>query len=175
VKKLGALFRETLEDNIKKELKGSDSVFIIKYAKLSSPDMTALRQALRATNAALFVAKNSIARRALKDSKLEDLIKFVEGPCGLVFAKGEPVDATRALYNFYREHEQLKLECGLLENKILNTKDIEAIAKLPGKEVLRAQVVMALNSPIVGLVYVLKQTLRKFVYCLDQIKSKKIA
>ena len=175
MKKLGALFRETLEDNIKKELKGSDSVFIIKYAKLSSPDMTALRQALRATNAALFVAKNSIARRALKDSKLEDLIKFVEGPCGLVFAKGEPVDATRALYNFYREHEQLKLECGLLENKILNTKDIEAIAKLPGKEVLRAQVVMALNSPIVGLVYVLKQTLRKFVYCLDQIKSKKIA
>ena len=173
MKKLGALFRETLEDNIKKELKGSDSVFIIKYSKLSSPDMTVLRQTLRGANASLFVAKNSVARRALKDSKLEDLIKFVEGPCGLVFAKGEPADATRALYNFYREHEQLKLECGFLEDKILNTKDIETLAKLPGKEVLRAQVVMILNSPIVGLVYVLKQTLRKFVYCLDQIKSKK--
>ncbi len=173
MKKLGSLFRETLEDNIKKQLKESDSVFIIKYSKLSSPDLTTLRQSLRGANATLFVAKNSIARRALKDSKLEDLVKFVEGPCGLVFAKGEPVDATRALYKFYREHEQLKLECVLLQDKILDTKDIETLARLPNKEVLRAQVVTNLKSPITGLVYVLKQTLRKFVYCLDQIKQKK--
>lgn len=173
MKKLGLLFRETLEDNIKKRLKESDSIFIIKYSQLSSPDLTTLRQALRNTNATLFVAKNSIARRALKDAKLEDMIKCVEGPCGFVFAKGEPVDATRALYNFYREHEQLKLACGLLQDKFLNTEDIETLARLPSKEVLRAQVVMTLKSPISGLVYVLKQTLTKFVYCLDQIKSKK--
>jgi len=97
----------------------------------------------------------------------------VDGPCGLVFAKGEPVGAARVLYNFYREHEQLKLECGLFDDKLLNTKDIETLARLPNKEVLRAQVVMTLKSPISGLVHVLKQTLRKFVYCLDQIKQKK--
>ncbi len=173
MEKLGSLFRGTLENSIKKQLKESDSIFIIKYSKLSSPDMTALRQALRGTNATLFVAKNSIARRALKDSKLEKLVKFVDGPCGLVFAKGEPVDASRALYNFYREHEQLKLECGLLEDNILDTKGIETLAKLPGKEVLRTQLVMTLNAPISGFVRVLKQTLTKFVYCLDQIKNKK--
>jgi len=173
MKKLGSLFRETLENNIKKQLKESDSIFIIKYSKLSSPDLTSLRMALKGTNTNLFVAKNSIARRALKDSKLEDLVKFVDGPCGLVFAKGEAVDAARALYNFYREHEQLKLECGFLEDKILTTNDIVTLAKLPGKETLRALVVMTLKSPISGLVSTLKQTLRKFVYCLDQIKTKK--
>ncbi|PIP20278.1 MAG: 50S ribosomal protein L10 [Candidatus Omnitrophica bacterium CG23_combo_of_CG06-09_8_20_14_all_40_11] len=173
MKKLGSLFRETLENNIKKQLKESDSIFIIRYSKLSSPDLTTLRQSLRGTNATLFVAKNSITRRALADAKLEDLIKFVEGPCGLVFAKGEAVDATRALYNFYRKHEQLKLECGLLKDRFLDKKDIETLACLPGKEVLRAQFVMTLNSPISGFVRVLKQTLTKFVYCLDQIKNKK--
>ncbi len=173
MKKLGALFRETLEDNIKKQLKGSDSVFIIKYSKLSSPDLTTLRQSLRSANATLFVAKNSITRRALMDLKQEDLVKFVDGPCGLVFAKGEPVDVSRALYNFYREHEQLKLECGLLKDRFLDKKDIETMARLPNKEVLRAQAVMALKSPISGFVWVLKQALGKFVYCLDQIKQKK--
>lgn len=174
MKKLGTLFRETLEDNIKKQLKESDSIFIIKYSKLSSPDLTTLRQSLRGTNATLFVAKNSITRRALADAKLEDLVKFVDGPCGLVFAKGEPVDVTRALYNFYRGHEQLKLECGLLKDRLLDKKDIETMARLPNKEVLRAQVVMTLKSPISGLVHVLKQILTKFVYCLDQIKNKKV-
>jgi large subunit ribosomal protein L10 len=173
MKKLGLLFRETLENNIKKQLKESDSIFIIKYSKLSSPDLTALRQSLKGINATLFVAKNSITRRALADAKLDDLVKFVDGPCGLVFAKGELVDTSRALYNFYREHEQLKLECGLMKDKLLDKKDIETLARLPSKEVLRAYVVMTLNSPISGLVCVLKQTLRKFVYCLDQIKNKK--
>lgn len=173
MKKLGVLFRETLEEDIKKQLKESEGIFIVKYSKLSSPDMTSLRQALRGINATLFVAKNSIARRALKDSKLQDLVGFMDGHCGLIFAKGEPVDTGRALYNFYREHEQLKLECGFLEDKILNTKDIETLAKLPGKEALRGQVVMTLKSPIFGLVYALKQTLTKLVYCLDQVKSKK--
>ncbi len=173
MKKLGLLFRETLENNIKKHLKESDSVFVIKYSKLSSPDITALRQSLKAINATLFVSKNSITRRALKEAKLDDLIKSVDGQCGLVFAKGELVDTSRALYNFYREHEQLQLECGLMKDKLLDKKDIETLARLPNKEVLRAQVVRALNSPISGLVGVLKQTLRKFVYCLDQIKQKK--
>lgn len=173
MKKLGTIFRETLEDSIKNELKSSDTLFIVKYSKLSSPDITALRQSLKGSNASLFVVKNSITRRALKDAKLDDMIKFVDGPCGLVFAKGEPVDASKALYNFYKEHENLKVECGFLKDRILDKKDIEIIAKLPAKEVLRAQVVMTLNSPIVGFVRTLKQTLTKFVYCLDQIKTKK--
>ena len=173
MKKLGSLFRETLEDNIKKELKASDSVFIIKYSKLSSPDLTSLRQSLRGSNANLFVAKNSITRRALKEMKLEELIKFIDGPCGLVFVKGEPVDTSRALYTFYRDHENLKLEGGFLKDRLVEKKDIEAMAKLPSKEVLRGQVVMALNSPITGLVYVLKQSLTEFIYCIDQIKNKK--
>lgn len=171
--KLGLLFRETLEGRLKKQLKESKSFFIIKYSKLSSPDMTILRHALKVSSAKLVVAKNSIARRALKDSGLEDLVKFVEGPCGLVFVKDEPVGTSRALYNFSREHEQLKLECGFLEDRVLNQKDIETLAHLPAKEVLRAKAVMVLKSPISGLVFVLKQTLTKFVYCLEQIKAKK--
>jgi large subunit ribosomal protein L10 len=173
MKKIGSIFRETLEEGIKKQLKESDSIFVIGYSKLASPDLTALRLSLKGANADLFVAKNTVARRALKSANLENLAKFIEGPCGLVFSKGEPVDVSKALYSFYKEHENLKLECGLLQDAIIDAKGIETLAKLPSKDVLRAQAVMALKSPITGLVYTLKQVLTNFVYCLDQVKSKK--
>ena len=173
MKKLGLIFKETSEKQIKSGIKDSSTVFVIKYAGLSSPDMTALRLSLKRNNADIQVVKNSVARRAFKDSGLDFLISLVEGTCGVVFAKDEPVAASKALYDFAKTHESLKLEGGALKDKFLEKKDIEALAKLPSREVLRAQVVMTLKSPITGVVMVLHQTLRKFVYCLDQIKNKK--
>jgi large subunit ribosomal protein L10 len=172
-KKLGLLIKEISESRIKNTLKQSNALFIVKYSGLSSPSMSMLRQNLKSANATLFVVKNSVARRALKDSGLDALITSVEGPCGLVFAKEEPVGVSKVLFNFSKTNEQLKLDGGFLQDKILEKKDIETLAKLPSKQALRAQVVMVLNSPIQGLVIALNQVLTKFVYCLDQIKQKK--
>jgi large subunit ribosomal protein L10 len=173
MKKLGLLFKEVSEKKIKANLKESNSVFVINYSKLSGPDLNSLRLSLRNSNASLFVIKNTVARRALKDSGLESLTKTIEGPCGLIFSKEEPVDVSRVLCDFAKSHEQLKLQGGTLKDKIINKSDIEALAKLPSKDILRAKVIIVLNSPITGLVFVLNQTLKKFVYCLDQIKQKK--
>jgi len=173
MKKLGLIFKETSEKQVKTSLKEANSVFVIRYSGLSSPDMTELRKSLKKTNADMLVVKNSVARRAFKDSGLEPLIALVEGPCGIVFANEEPVAVSRTLYNFAKAHENLKLEGGAFEDKILAKNDIESLAKLPAKEMLRAQVVMMLQSPISGFVIVLNQALRKLVYCLDQIKNKK--
>ena len=172
MKKLGLVFKEASENRIKGILKKSDGVFIVKYSGVSSPDLCSLRQTLRGSKSSLFVVKNSVARRALGDSGLEVLVKDIEGPCGLIFVKDEPVAVSQVLCNFVKDHEQLKLEGGSLNNKIIERKDIEAMSKLPSKEVLRAQVVMTLNSPISGLVITLNQVLAKFVYCIDQIKNK---
>jgi len=173
MKKLGLIFKEASENRIKNTLKGSEAVFIVKYSGVKSPDLCSLRQTLKGGHASLFVVKNSVARRAFKDSTLEPLIKNIDGPCGLIFIKDEPVATSQALCNFSREHEQLKLEGGFLKDKIIQKSDIEYMSKLPAKEVLRAQVVGALNSPISGLVITLNQVLAKFVICLDQIRQKK--
>jgi large subunit ribosomal protein L10 len=173
MKKISLIFKETSENRIKNTLKDSDGVFVIKYSGVSSPDLCSLRQTLRASRASLFVVKNSVARRALKNSGLETLVKNIDGPCGLIFVKDEPVAVSQVLCNFTKEHEKLKLEGGSLNDKIIEGKDIELMSKLPSKDVLRAQVVGALNAPISGLVMTLNQVLVKFVICLDQIKQKK--
>jgi len=173
MKKIGIIFKETSEKIIRNNLKESGSLFIVKYLGLSSPDVSSLRQALKDSRARLFVVKNTVARRALKDSGLDSIIKSIEGPCGFIFINDEPVDASKVLFNFAKDHEHLKLEGGVFKDRLLDKKDIEFLAKLPSKEGLRAQVVGALNAPLAKLVFVLNGNLRKLVVCLDQIKNKK--
>ncbi|MDD5154862.1 MAG: 50S ribosomal protein L10 [Candidatus Omnitrophica bacterium] len=173
MKKIGLIVKEASENRIKNNLKNASAFFIVKYSGLSSPDISALRQQLKVSGANLFVAKNSVARRALKDSGFDTVVKTIEGPCGLIFVSEEPIAASKALCTFSKEHEQLKLEAGFLEDKVLGQKDIEALATIPPMEVLRHQLVVLLNSPISGLAVTLNRVLAKFVYCLDQIRQKK--
>jgi large subunit ribosomal protein L10 len=173
MKKIGIIFKETSENRIKNSLKSSNGVFILRYSGLSSPDITWLRQALKGLGSSFFVVKNTVARRAFKTAGLESLVKSIEGPCGLVFVNEEPVGASKVLCNFSKGHEQLRLEGGILKDKILEKKDIEFMSRLPSLEVLRAQAVGALKSPINGIVFVLKGNLRKLVYCLEEIKKKR--
>jgi large subunit ribosomal protein L10 len=173
MKKVGLIVKEVSQARIKNSFKDSNAVFVIKYSGLSSPDMSGLRQTLKTSKANLFVVKNSVARRALSESGLESLVKSIDGPCGIVFAKDEPVSASKALCDFVKDHEKLVLEGGYLQDRVLVKKDIEALAKLPSKDVLRHQVVCALNAPIAALAMTLNQVLVKLVICLDQIKQKK--
>ncbi|MDD5246699.1 MAG: 50S ribosomal protein L10 [Candidatus Omnitrophica bacterium] len=173
MKKVGILFKEASESHIKEQLKGKECFFVIKYSGLSSPDLTALRMSLKDSRADFFVVKNSVARRALKNSGLESVVKSIEGPCGIVVAGDEPVEASKVLFNFKKEHEKMVYEAGFLQDRILEAKDIEALAKLPSRHMLHAQLAMTLKSPINNFVYVLKNTLKKFVICVEQIKEKK--
>ncbi|MCX5707613.1 MAG: 50S ribosomal protein L10 [Candidatus Omnitrophica bacterium] len=172
MKKLSTIFKEASENRIKKGLKDSEAFFVVKYSKLSGPDLNALRKSLRGIDSEMLVVRNNTARRALAGQN-EALINFVQGPCGFVFSKKEPVAASKVLFNFTKDHANLILEGGLLKDKLLNSKDIEALAKLPSREVLLTKTVMAIKSPITGFVFVLKGNLRKLVFCLEQIKQKK--
>jgi large subunit ribosomal protein L10 len=173
MKKIGQLVKETSENRIKDTFKVSRGLIVVKYSGVSSPDMSSLRKSLRGSGADLLVVKNSLARRAMKELGLENLISSIQSPCGMIFFKDEPVDTSRILCAFRKEHEKLVLEGGLLQDKLLTLKDIEIMSTLPSKDALRGKVVMVLNLPIVKLVTVLNQTLKKFVYCLDQIRQGK--
>lgn len=175
MKTISQSVKEITENQIKNRIQESGAVFIVKYSGVSSPDLCSLRQSLNGQNVKFFVVKNSVAKRALKSFGLDNLCEKITGPSGFIFIKDEPVSASKILCDFAKTHEPLKLEGGVLKTRILEGKDIQALAKLPSKDVLKAQVVMTLKSPITGFVMVLNQTLKKFVICVDQIKQKKAA
>lgn len=173
MKKIGQLVKETSESLIKDSFKAAGGLIIVKYSGVSSPDMSTLRMTLKGVGSDLFVVKNSIARRAMKELGLEGLIPSIQSPCGMIFFKEEPVDTSRILCAFRKEHEKLIFEGGLLQDKLLTLKDIELMSRLPSKDALRGKLVGALNSPILKLVIVLNGSLKKLVVCLDQIRQSK--
>ena len=77
MKKLGLIFKETSQKQLNSQLKEAHSLFVIGYTKLSSPDLTNLRMSLQKADASLFVVKNNVARRALKDSGLDILLSLI--------------------------------------------------------------------------------------------------
>ena len=93
MKKIGLIVKEISGNRIKDKLKESGTVFIIKYSGLSSPDISSLRLKLKNSQANLFVAKNSVARRALKEAGMEGLSKKIDGPSGFIFIKDEPASS----------------------------------------------------------------------------------
>jgi large subunit ribosomal protein L10 len=172
MKKIGLLIKEDQESKIKGSLKENQAVFVVRYSGLSSVSLSNLRQSLKDSRATLFVVKNSVARRALKERGLDVLIRSIEGPCGLIFIKEEPVGASKVLFKFFKENEQLKLAGGLLKDRIIEENDIEEMAKLPSREVLRAMLVATLSFPLFGFVRAIKYNLNKFVYCIEQKQKK---
>ncbi len=173
MKKISLIVKEFTENRIKEGVKDSGSFLVVKYEGVSSPDMSTLRMSLRGVDADMFVARNTTARRAIKEFASEDALKLIDGPCGIVFFKDEPVAASKVLFDFVKDHNKLKIEGGFMKDKLLTAADVERMAKMPSKEMLRGQVVMALKSPIFGIVGVLKGNLRKLVWCMEQIKQKK--
>lgn len=173
MKKIGQLVKETSGNRIKDSFKASSGLIIVKYSGVSSPDMSILRKTLKSSGADLFVVKNSIARKVMKELGFDGLIPSIETPSAMIFFKDEPVDVSRILCSFRKDHAKLVLEGGLSQDKLLSLKDIELMSTLPSKDVLRGKLVVALNAPISKFVIVLNESLKKFVYCLDQIKQNK--
>lgn len=171
--KIGSFFRNSVVERLKKDIGSANSLFVVQYSGLSSAQMTLLRNTLRLNQSQLLVTKNTLIRRALTDSQREGLDALIDGPIGLVFGHSDIAHTSKVLTKYAKENQNLILKGGFFRNRIFNKKDIEDIAELPSCEVLRAQLVSALMSPLAGLVYTLKGNLNKLVIVLNQIKEKR--
>lgn len=148
-------------------------MFVIDYSGVTAADLNILRGSLRQVSAKMLVSKNAIIRRALTGTDSESIVQFIEGPCSVVFSKEDPAAAVKILYDFRKGHEKMKLRGGLLKDKVLDGPAIEALAKLPGRDVLIAKAVGAIKAPLYSFVFVLNENLRKLVTALEEIRKKK--
>jgi len=142
------------------------------YRGLDVAEVTELRAKLRDAGVKYKVAKNTLIKRAANELGITDLDKYLEGPTAVAFS-AEPVELAKILVDFAKAHNDLEIKTGLLDKKLVGVEDIKNLAKLPPREVLLAQVVGAMQSPMYGFAGSLSGLLRKFVYALDQIKEQK--
>ncbi|MBQ9564299.1 MAG: 50S ribosomal protein L10 [Synergistaceae bacterium] len=162
--------------SLKEKLERSTAVFVGEYRGMTVAQSTTLRARVREANGELKVAKNTLFAIAMKEAGLNALPEeMMAGPNIYALCYDDPVAVAKVLKEYATDKTQkaFLLKGGLLDGKELDLNQLYALADLPSKEMLRAQVVRTIAAPISGLVNVLSGTMRGFVTCLAQIRDKK--
>lgn len=157
---------------IKERLENASVAVMTKYVGINAGKVTELRKKLRDQGVFLKVFKNRLAQRALDELGLSGASSFMDGPTAWAFSK-DPVAPAKILKEFNKETPVVEMVGGVLEGKVVSKAQLEALASLPGREVLLAQVVGTMAAPLRNLVGVLSAPTRDLVNALDQIRKQK--
>jgi len=136
--------------------------------------MTQLRRQLKEAEGELRVTKNTLLKRAAgADSLLSPIAGGLTGPNALALGYADPVALARVLVKFAQERPLLKIKGGVMGGQTLSPQEVEALSKLPAREVLLAQVLGALNAVPTALVTVLAGVIRNLLNVLLALKDQK--
>ena len=137
-------------------------------ADLMLPGMTgqqliaALRAELRKNNVDYAVVKNTLLRRAADNVGLGELDEVLNGTTSIAISKDDPIAPMRIVNKYAKQMgDRFNIKAGFMDGKVLSLDEIMALAELPSKEVLQAQVLGTMLAPITGLAVVLKQIAEK--------------
>lgn len=155
------------------KIKNSSTLFITSFNMMPVSEQDLLRSKLKEIEASLFMIKNRIAKRTLKELDQENIASLLQGPTAIALGGRDSVSVSKALVNFAGQHETFKILGAYIDDELLDASSVKRLASIPSREVLLAQVIGGLNSPIQGLVNTLSATIKKFVLVIDRIREKK--
>lgn len=136
---------------IKGDLDGVSAMWVVDYCGLTVKDIQALRVAIRETGASLKVYKNTLMHIALEEAELPTLDDMLDGPSAFVFVSDDVAAAAKAVKAFAKTNENLEIKGGLMEGEAVSAAQVEAIASLPSREELLAQIAGAISGVARGL------------------------
>jgi large subunit ribosomal protein L10 len=161
-------------DEVAAEISGADAVFAVDYRGISVPQAAELRGRLRDADARFRVVKNTLTLRAADKAGAEALKDFLEGPTAMTFVRGDAAAAAKALSDFRRASGGTLLEFkgGWMNGAPLDTAQLEAIARLPSRDVLYGRLVGMVASPLTGLATSLNGLIGGLARQLQQIADQ---
>ncbi len=165
--------KEKTVNKLKEKLSLTKSLFLTDFRGLNVEEMTQLRRELKKGGAEYKITKNTMIRIAAKQSGFEGILNYLRGPTGLVFSYEDPVSPAKVLYQLHKRVEKPKIKVIWMEGRLLEENHLKTLAALPPKEVILAQIVSGLNSPMANFVGTLQGVLRNLVGVIDAIKEAK--
>lgn len=160
-------------EEIKDRLSRVQGAVVADYRGLNVAEATELRKRLREAGVEFKVLKNTLTIRAAQEAGVEAIIPLLTGPTAIAFGYDDPVAPAKVLSDFAKDHKALELKGGLLDGNALNVDGVKALADLPSREELLAQVCRGMQAPIAGMVNVLQGNIRNFVYALEAVRKQK--
>ena len=171
--KVGRLYRESLVNQVKDGVTNNDNVFLLSYSGVSGLKMNDLRKNLKQSGARMYTTRNSVIRLALKEIEQEELSEKISGQTALVWGGTDSSEVSKILIEFIKESENIVVQGGLLQGKILDWGDVKKLSELPSREVLLSMLLSAIGSPLTRLASALNAKTRDLLSILKQLSEKK--
>jgi large subunit ribosomal protein L10 len=146
---------------------------VTEYRGLTVGQLNKLRRELQAVGATYRVSKNTLTRRAIKETAFAKLDALLRGPTGVVTTGKDPVAVAKILVRFAEQHDKLKISGGVLDGEPLPAAGVDALAKLPSREVLLAQLLGLLQAPASQLLRTIQEPGASLVRLLGAIEKTK--
>ncbi|GAB1233513.1 50S ribosomal protein L10 [Ferrigenium sp. UT5] len=132
----------------------AQTIVLAEYRGIEVGDITKLRANARQSGVYLRVLKNTLARRAVQGTPFEGLAEQMVGPL-LYGISADAVAAAKVVHEFARTNDKLVIKAGAYNGKVMDVAGVNALATVPSKEVLLAQLLGLLQSPVSGLARVI--------------------
>ena len=158
---------------VHERLKAAKMAIVTEYRGLSVAQMTRLRREIRQASGEYQVIKNTLVRRALKDTVYGELERLLQGPNGWVFAYDDPVMLSKALVKFVEENEKLAIKGAVFEGAFVEPAKVKVLAQMPSKPELQAKLLATIQAPATQLVRLMQEPGARMARLVDAIRKGK--
>lgn len=160
-------------DEVREHFDSSSAAILTEYRGLKVKDLADLRRTLRPSGGDYKIYKNTLVTLAAREAGLADLEPLLKGPTAIAFVKGDAAGVAKALRDYARTNPLLVIKGGVLGDKIIGAPETTALAELPSREVLLAQLAGAIAAPMQQLAGLLQALPRNLAYGLSALRDKK--
>ena len=165
--------KKKIAQELQEKFAKSAVVIVTDYKGLDVTTINALRRKLREAEVEYKVVKNSLLVRASEDTDVDLIKESFKGPSAVAMSYDDPVAPAKVLTEFAKENKKLEIKIGVMGGKVIDMSAIKALADLPSREVLLAQVLSAMNAVPTGFVRTLNAIPQNFLNVLMAIKDQK--
>ena len=159
-------------EEVARQISEAEAIYAVDYRGASVPQAAELRARLRDADATFRVVKNTLTERAADQAGAEGLKAYLEGPTAMTFVRGDAAAAAKALSDFRRASGLLAFKGGWMNGEALSADQMDAIARLPTREVLYGRLVGMVASPLTGLASSLNGLIGGLARQLSQIAEQ---
>ncbi|MCG8569136.1 MAG: 50S ribosomal protein L10 [Spirochaetes bacterium] len=149
----------------------SDYIFT-DYRGLNVEKITEIRRELAKLESKYMVVKNNYVKVVAKEKELPDLGENVIGPTAIAFVNKDANEIAKVLFKLAKD-TPLEVKGGLVGGNVLDSEEIEALSKLPGRDQLIAMLMSTMNAPLQNFVFACNDTIGQLVRVLNAVKEKK--
>jgi large subunit ribosomal protein L10 len=160
-------------EEFSKVVDGASSIVLTDFSGLDVAAVSDLRRKCRAAGVEYHVIKNTLAKRVIASSSMQPLEKLLAGPNAWAVHKTDQVAAAKVVSEFAKDNNKLKIRGGFVDGRLVSVDQLQALAKLPGREVLLAQVLAGMQAPMAGFAGALNAVLRSFATAVDAYAKKR--